>query len=72
MRYKGILYKKVNSTEFTENMSEDKKQRSGSFKDNDKYMRTRSGTYVRRDSVDTPHRTESASMPDFRSGLLDF
>ena len=40
--------------------------RSGSFKDNDKYMRTRSGTYVRRDSADSLNRRESNTMPEFR------
>ena len=44
--------------------------RTNSFKDNDKYMRTRSGTYVRRDS-DSYNRKESAGMPDFRSKMLE-
>ena len=42
----------------------DSYQRSGSFKDSDKYVRTRSGTYVRRDS-DSYTRKDS-SMPEFR------
>jgi flagellar hook protein FlgE len=42
--------------------------RSGSFKDSDKYVRTRSGTYVRRESIDShPSRRESTTMPEFRS-----
>jgi len=45
----------------------DKYQRSNSFKDSDKYVRTRSGTYVRRDS-DSYSRKDS-SMPEFRSAL---
>ena len=45
-------------------------KRTNSFKDNDKYMRTRSGTYVRRDS-DSYNRKESAGMPDFRSKMLE-
>ena len=41
--------------------------RSGSFKDSDKYVRTRSGTYVRRESMsEHPSRRESATMPEFR------
>ena len=39
--------------------------RTNSFKDNDKYVRTRSGTYIRRDS-DSYNRKESTGMPDFR------
>ena len=42
----------------------DNYQRSNSFKDSDKYVRTRSGTYVRRDS-DSYSRKDS-SMPEFR------
>ena len=42
----------------------DRYQRSSSFKDSDKYVRTRSGTYVRRDS-DSYNRKDS-SMPEFR------
>merc|ERR1719277_421753 len=45
----------------------DRYQRSNSFKDSDKYVRTRSGTYVRRDS-DSYNRKDS-SMPEFRSAL---
>ena len=44
--------------------------RTNSFKDNDKYMRTKSGTYVRRDS-DSYNRKESTGMPDFRSGIQE-
>jgi flagellar hook protein FlgE len=42
--------------------------RSGSFKDSDKYVRTRSGTYVRRESMSEhpSSRRESATMPEFR------
>lgn len=47
----------------------DKYQRSSSFQDNDKYVRTRSGTYIRRDS-DSYVRKDSG-MPDFRSGLQE-
>ena len=42
----------------------DKYQRTNSFKDSDRYVRTRSGTYVRRDS-DSYNRKDSC-MPDFR------
>jgi len=45
----------------------DSYHRSGSFKDSDKYVRTKSGTYVRRDS-DSYSRKDS-SMPEFRSAL---
>jgi len=45
-------------------------KRTNSFKDNDKYMRTKSGTYVRRDS-DSYNRKESTGMPDFRSGIQE-
>jgi len=48
----------------------DSYKRTNSFKDNDKYMRTRSGTYVRRDS-DSYNRKESTGMPDFRSGIQE-
>jgi len=52
-----------------ENLSDthDRYQRSSSFKDSDKYVRTRSGTFVRRDS-DSYNRKDS-SMPEFRSAL---
>jgi hypothetical protein len=47
--------------------------RSGSFKDSDKYVRTRSGTYVRRESIDShPSRRESSTMPEFRSDGVFF
>jgi len=42
--------------------------RSKSFKESDNYVRTRSGTFVRRDS-DNYDRKESTTMPDFRSAL---
>ena len=44
--------------------TQDKYPRSSSFQDNDKYVRTRSGTYIRRDS-DSYVRKDSG-MPDFR------
>jgi len=47
----------------------DRYTRTNSFKDNDKYVRTRSGTYIRRDS-DSYSRKDS-SMPDFRSGIQE-
>jgi len=47
----------------------DKYQRTNSFKDSDRYVRTRSGTYVRRDS-DSYNRKDSC-MPDFRSGIQE-
>ena len=43
----------------------DRYQRTNSFQDSDRYVRTRSGTYVRRDS-DSYNRKESSGMPDFR------
>ena len=46
------------------NDTHDKYPRSSSFQDNDKYVRTRSGTYIRRDS-DSYVRKDSG-MPDFR------
>jgi len=49
----------------------DRYKRSSSFKDNDKYMRTKSGTYVRRDSADSLNRRESNTMPEFRSALKE-
>ena len=43
-------------------------RRTNSFKDSDKYVRTKSGTYVRRDSDSYRQRKESTGMPDFRYG----
>lgn len=51
--------------------STDSHARSGSFKDNDKYVRTRSGTYMRRDSAESAHKRDSNTMPDFRSALKE-
>lgn len=42
--------------------------RSSSFKDSDKYVRSKSGTFVRRDS-DFHGRTGSNNMPEFRQAL---
>jgi len=50
-------------------MADDRYPRSSSFKDSDKYVRTRSGTFVRRDSLNESTRRESNTMPDFRSAL---
>lgn len=48
----------------------DRKPRSSSFKDSDKYVRTGSGTFVRQDS-DFYGRKGSENMPEFRSALKE-
>ena len=48
----------------------DRKPRSSSFKDSDKYVRTGSGTFVRQDS-DFYGRMGSETMPEFRSALKE-
>ena len=46
-----------------------KNPRSSSFKDSDKFTRTKSGTFVRQDS-DTFH-TSDGTMPDFRAAIKE-
>ena len=46
------------------------KPRTGSFKDSDKYVRSKSGTFVRKNS-DAHDRSGSGTMPEFRSALKD-
>ena len=43
--------------------------RSASFKDSDKYERTKSGTFVRRDS--DAYQTRDNKMPDFRQSIKE-
>lgn len=59
----------ASADEETINDTTDRHHRSKSFRDSDNYVRTRSGTYVRRDSDSHRDRKESATMPDFRSAL---
>ena len=56
---------------FTSQASKDSTRypRSASFKDSDKYERTKSGTFVRRDS-DAFHTSDN-KMPDFRQSIKE-
>ena len=66
--------KRKNSMDNSNNA--DIKPRSTSFKDSDKFIRTKSGTFVRQDSDTFEHghspsgsRTNSTGMPDFRQSI---
>ena len=48
-----------------------KNPRSSSFKDSDKYARTKSGTFVRMDSDAFTRSDSKGSMPDFRAAIKE-
>lgn len=55
---------------FENSTDTDQTPRSSSFKDSDKYVRSKSGTFVRRDS-DYHGRSGSETMPDYRGALKE-
>lgn len=62
----------VTPTPPTTPMDDNKYPRAGSFTESkDQYIKTESGTYVRRDSASDRRRTGSTNMPDFRSALKE-